>query len=637
MRLAPIFQDQAVLQRDCPIPVWGTAAPESRVTVRLAGHVAMAVSGSDGRWIARLPACPAGGPHTLHVEADDGSPAISCEDVLIGEVWVCSGQSNMEYPLSQVDSDGEQSRGANLPFLRLLTVSTPAKGSLQTAIDGRWTPATPESLLKFSAVAGWFGRSLAPLGVPIGLIANAWGGTRIQAWLSREALMSDPAGREEIARYEPLLHGSQSTELHGTYDAWFQACGPETPENLGLRDSWQSPDFDDAQWPAMDLPCRWQDRGHDHSGIFWFRRRLTLPPAWRGRDLLLNLGAIDKHDETFVNGQRVGGMAWETLNAWCTARHYRVPASLHENATELVIAVRVRSHQYHGGMTGPAAAMHLHPADEPADTLSLAGAWSFAIEQNWGIIPMPVLENHGPGGPNAPYTMFASRLHPLVPYALRGFLWYQGESNAHEAALYRRLLPLLIADWRRVWGQGEVPFLQVQLANFQAPQKEPVESGWAELRAAQAAALRDPQVGLAVAIDVGDADDVHPKDKKSVGLRLARWALSRVYGLPVTPSGPLLRTAMPADGRLILAFDHATGLRTRDGGPVRHLAIAGSDRRYRWAESRIRGDVLEVWHPEIPQPAAVRYAWADNPDGCNLVNQDDLPAAPFDTDDLARQ
>ena len=398
MQLAPIFQDHAVFQRDHPIPVWGTAAPETRITVQLADLTALAVTGSDGRWIARLPACPAGGPHALYIEADDGSPAVVCEDILVGEVWVCSGQSNMEYPLNQLDPNGDQSRGANFPHLRLLTLSTPAKGSLQTAIDGRWAPATSDSMAKFSAVAGWFGRSLAPLNVPVGLIANAWGGTRIQAWLSREALMSDPDGRQELARYEPLLHSAENTTFFGNYDDWFRACGPEDSQNAGIRDGWHRPDFDDAGWPSMNLPCHWQDHGHDHSGIFWFRRRVALPPAWHGRDLLLNLGAIDKHDDTFVNGHRIGGIAWENLNSWCTPRHYPVPAQFHDGASELVIAVRVRSHQYHGGMTGPAATMHIHPSDDPAATIALAGDWAFTVEQNWGIIPAPVLADCGPRG-----------------------------------------------------------------------------------------------------------------------------------------------------------------------------------------------------------------------------------------------
>lgn len=636
MHPAPIFQDHAVLQRDCPLPVWGEAAPGTSITVEIGGHSAAAVTGSDGRWITRLPALPAGGPHQLIIQAGNGTPSVTFNDILIGEVWVCSGQSNMEFTLDQT---GAPSGDTELPRIRLLTVSTAAKGSLQTEIDGRWTACSQEAISKFSAVAGWFGRTLhASLGVPVGLIANAWGGTRIQAWLSREALMSDPAGRDEIAAYEPLLYSTAPLpdSTFESYDAWFRAVGPENPIDLGRRDGWHTANFDHSAWPTMDLPSRWQDGGHDFSGLFWFRRTIPIPPMWRGRDLMLHLGAIDKHDETYVNGHRIGGLAWEHLNSWCTPRHYTVPSALLGGGTHLVIAVRVRSHQYHGGLTGPAASMCIHPLNSPEARLPLAGPWHFAVEQNWGSIISPAFDGRGPGGCNAPYSMFASRLHPLIPFAIRGFIWYQGESNASEHTLYRRLLPLMIADWRRAWGQGKLPFLQVQLANYQPALDHPAESDWAGLRSAQAAALRDPQVGLAVAIDVGEAGDIHPKDKKTVGLRLARWALGGVYGHSVTPSGPLLRAVTSASGRLHVAFDHASGLSTRDGGRVSNLAIAGSDRRFHWAESRIVGEQLEVWHPDIPCPAVVRYAWADNPEGCNLINADFLPAAPFDTDDLTR-
>jgi sialate O-acetylesterase len=634
-----LFHDGAVLQRDAMIPVWGWAEPGTRIQACCGGAPATAVADDRGHWLLRLPPLPAGGPHTLTLEDGHGH-RLQFQDILIGDVWVCSGQSNMEYKLQQVDPDGSQSRGIYLPQLRLLTVATPAQPGPQTAIGARWTPATPESLAAFSAVAGWFGRRLhEELGIPIGLIVNAWGGTRIQAWLSREALATDPEARLELEPYERRLHGIDPNpeKSYDSADSWFQAEGPEDPVNHGLERDWHQPLFNDQTWSTMDLPRRWQDDGHNFNGIVWFRRRIELPPAWRGRPLRLNLGSIDKHDETYVNGVLVGTMGWENQNSWCTPRSYTVAADITRDAAALTIAVRVRSHIYHGGITGPSSLMTLHPKDAPDDSISLVGPWRFAIEQNWGVINLSsqAFAGCGPGGPNAPYTLFNSRIAPLIPYAIRGWTWYQGESNEGQSALYRRLLPLLIRDWRRAWGQGDLPFLIVQLAAFHPPQEHPVESGWAEIRAAQAAALRLPHTGLATAIDVGDATDVHPKDKKTVGLRLARWALSRVYGRGGTPCGPLLRSCTPeAPGRLRLSFDHADGLHTLDGGPVRHLAIAGADGRFVWAESRIEGSDLIVSHPSIAQPAAVRYAWADNPEGSNLANGDGLPAFPFDTRDL---
>ena len=449
--------------------------------------------------------------------------------------------------------------------------------------------------------------------------------------------MLDPAGRAELAAYEPILYNPAPATFYASADEWFRAVGPEIPQNLGLRDGWSNPSFDDTTWPTLPIPSRWQDHGHDHSGIFWFRRRVTLPAGWQGQALKLHLGAIDKHDETYVNGHLVGAIGWENPSSWSTPRSYEIPPAITAGATELVIAVRARSHIYHGGMTGPADSLQLHLLDQPANPISLAGPWAYAIEQNWGVITPPLSNDRAPGGCNAPYSLFHSRLYPLIPYAIRGFIWYQGESNADDGALYRRLLPLMIADWRRVWGQGDLPFLQVQLANFLPAHEQPTDSdSWPRLRAAQASALRLPATGMAVAIDVGEAGDIHPKDKKSVGQRLARWALSRVYGRPGLPSGPLLRACEPtAEGQLRLSFDYANGLVTRDGGPVRRLEIAGADRKFRWAESRIDGEQLLAWHPEIPSPMAVRYAWSDNPEGCNLVNAAALPAAPFDTTELA--
>jgi sialate O-acetylesterase len=271
----------------------------------------------------------------------------------------------------------------------LLTVATPAKPGPQTAIGARWTPATPESLAAFSAVAGWFGRRLhEELGIPIGLIVNAWGGTRIQAWLSREALATDPEARLELEPYERRLHGidPNSEKSYDSADSWFQAEGPEDPVNHGLERDWHQPLFNDQTWSTMDLPRRWQDDGHNFNGIVWFRRRIELPPAWRGRPLRLNLGSIDKHDETYVNGVLVGTMGWENQNSWCTPRSYIVAADITRDAAALTIAVRVRSHIYHGGITGPSSLMTLHPKDAPDDSISLVGPWRFAIEQNWGVV-----------------------------------------------------------------------------------------------------------------------------------------------------------------------------------------------------------------------------------------------------------
>ena len=633
IQFAPLFHDYAVLQRDRSIPVWGSAEVGEPVTVHLGSASAEIEAGPDGSWFLRLPPQPAGGPWDLVAETPSGQ--VVAHDVLIGDVWICSGQSNMEWELHQVDPVGQQSAGVDLPRIRLLTMKTPARLGRQTDIDGRWAMCKPETLHHFSAVAGWFGRYLHEhLDVPIGLIVNAWGGTRIQAWISREALIQDRDGATEIAAYDAQIFapGSLRRRASADYAEWERQCAAAEPSDHRVRDlGWLSCDFDHSAWPTMAVPSRWQDHGIPDSGILVFRRDLVIPSSWCGRDLILRLGAVDKHDDTWVEGERVGGVGWENIAAWCTPRVYQVPARL-VTRDRLSIAVRARSHVYHGGLTGPTEEMRLHPVDDPAAVISVAGDWHFQAELLHGVVVPPVGQP-GPGNANSPAILFESRLAPLIPYGIRGAIWYQGESNAHEARLYRRQFPLLIRDWRRAWGQGDFPFLFVQLAAFMAIKDQPSSSQWAELRDAQAEALAEPATGMAVAIDIGDPIDIHPPEKREVGRRLALLALADIHQLPVASRGPRLVGATIESGHIRVRFRDVAGFTTRDGLPPRQLTIAGVDRRFTWADARIEGDTLVAWSAAIAEPVAIRYAWADNPASANLINHAGLPAAPFRSDD----
>lgn len=631
MRLAPIFSDHAVLQRNQPITVWGTAGANQDVHVTLAGNESTVISAADGTWSVQLPPLPAGGPHELVASAASGEARL--RDVLIGEVWICSGQSNMEWTLDQTPQ-GLGVAESDLPQIRLLTVKTPAKLGRQTAVEATWQLADHATLGAFSAVGVWFGRAVHErLDVPIGLICNAWGGTRVQAWMSREALMLDPAGIDEVRGYESFAYSTRSAEGELTPAAWEQHQRTRDLSIQQIAHTWHLPSHRDQEWKHMPIPSAWQNQGHPGSGIFWFRRTIEIPANWIGRDLELHLGAIDKHDDTWVEGQRVGGLSWDDgHDTWCRQRAYPI-AGATVTRTPLSIAVRARSHMYHGGMIGPERALCVHPVDDAAHSVPLAGSWSYAIEQDWGVQTPPggAME---PGNANAPFTLFDSRLAPLIPYGIGGVIWYQGESNAGEPALYRRLLPQMIADWRRVFGQGHFPFLQVQLANFMPPADQPGPSDWALLREAQlATALEDPAGGVAVAIDIGDTHDIHPTNKRDVGERLARWTLANHYRVGGVASGPIFeRMDIEAQGRVRCRFRHATGLRTRDGQAPRHVAIAGIDRVFVWAETALDGETLVAWHPKVPRPYAVRYGWADNPDTGNLVGAEALPASPFRSD-----
>jgi sialate O-acetylesterase len=630
MQFAPVFQDHAVLQRDQSIPVWGKGVVGEVVTVTLAESSAVGTADSDGNWLVRLPPQTAGGPLVLTAQSRSGCASV--RDILVGEVWVCSGQSNMEWQLGQC---GAYNHSEDLPQVRLLTVGTPARLGRQTALDRTWEVGTPAALAAFSAVGGWFGRRLhKELGVPVGLISNAWGGSRVQAWISREGLMRHAAGREEVRQYESCVFTPDYQGQIMPFALWEERVATKMDTgNAGLANGWEKADCNDAEWASMPIPSRWQEHGHAGSGVFWFRLTLTIPVDWIGRDLKLHLGAIDKHDDTYVNGERVGGLSWEAgPSTWNTPRVYRVPSQL-VHGHRLTIAVRARSHIYHGGMIGPAEQMRLCPQGDESAAVSLAGTWRYAVEQDWGAPNTPA-DGWCEGNPNSPYTLFNSRLHPLIPYGIRGVIWYQGESNAEESGVYRRLLPIMIADWRRAWGEGDFPFIQVQLANFMNAKEAPAPSDWALLREAQLVTTRAvPNCGMAVAIDVGDATDIHPQNKQPVGERLASWALCETYGKHVVPSGPVFESlTVEVGGRCRCRFRHATGLQTLSGGAVCRVEIAGSNRAFRWAQAVIEGDTLLVWHPEIPHPFAVRYAWSDNPAGCNLVNGANLPATPFRTD-----
>ncbi len=638
LQVAALFADHMVLQREQPIPVWGWAQPGTQVQVSLANQQASARAGADGRWLVTLPALAAGGPWQMLITSADAT--IRCQDVMLGEVWLCSGQSNMDLPLAEAAQAAVELAAADYPDLRFFTVGHAAAQQPARDVRGGWNRCQPGTAIHFSAVGYFFGRELhRKLQVPVGLINSSWGGTYAEAWTSRAALSADPFYKPLLEKYEQGLALPPTREaqtLRAQYAQWADRCQIADSSNEGEGWGWAKPATESADWPPMDLPRSWQSAGHKYSGIFWFRKEIAIPEAWAGQDLQLKLGALDKSDITYFNGVRVGNLSIDQRpDAWCTPREYVVPGALVKGGSNL-IAVRVFSNVSEGGFIGQAAQMTLAPLANPsAKALSLAGAWRYRVERNFGLIepseppPLPP----GEGNPNSPAMLFSNMIQPLIPYAIRGVIWYQGENNAAQARQYRRLFPLLINAWRREWAQGDFPFLFVQLANFMARQAAPGESQWAELREAQALALALPNTGMAVAIDIGVADDIHPRNKQDVGLRLALPALAKVYGFKdLVFSGPIYKAARILGQAVHLEFNHiGAGLQAR-GGALRGFAIAGADRQFVWAEARIVGEEVVVSSAQVPEPQAVRYAWADNPEA-NLYNKAGLPAAPFRTDD----
>ncbi len=639
MKLAAVFSDYMVLQRGISVPVWGSAKPGEEITVTFAGQAKAGRAGDDGRWEVRLePLEVSVDPETLTIESGGGE-RIEMADVLVGDVWLASGQSNMWWRVLESNDAEAETAAADHPLIRLFNVPQAIDHPPHADVDAAWAVCSPETVPEFSAVAYFFGRELQKSeGIPIGLINTSWGGTRVEAWISRDALMTDELCAQDVAGYERMLGSLDESARQKDFDTfkenpteWYRTHVAPDPGNEGYGRGWADPALDDGEWPEMEIPGYWQADGIESNGVVWFRRTVKVPAAWEGKDVVLHLGTCDKHDVTYFNNKEVGVTSWETENPWSVKREYRIPGEL-VRAGANTLAVRVYSYRNLGGLGGPAGEMRLVPEEGGEDAVELPGVWRYQIEHNFGTV------NDRGGDPeplpnqNSPYCLYDNMIVPLVPFALRGVIWYQGESNAENAYRYRTRFPMLIENWRDAWGQGEFPFLFVQLANYTQHQKEPQDSPWAELREAQTMTLSVPHTAMAVTIDIGDAMDIHPTNKQDVGKRLALAALGTVYGRDVVPSGPMYRSHTIEGASVRIEFDHVGGGLEALGGALTGFTIAGSDRRFVWADAEIDGDTVLVSSSEVGEPAAVRCAWAANPD-CNLYNRAGLPASPFRTDD----
>jgi sialate O-acetylesterase len=627
IKLPAIFSDNMVLQRNAKIPIWGMAKPGQQITVKIHQQSKMATTDRDGRWRVDLAAMPAGGPYELTVS---GSETITFKNVMIGEVWLCSGQSNMEMPMvsnwATVNNFQAEVAAADYPELRLFIAKRAKSTKPRADVESEgWKMCDSTSVKNFSATAYFFGRHLQQkLGVPVGLIQSAWGGTVVEAWTSSATLKTVP----DMSGFIKLLETSPSDSIfdESAFSAKMAAWNHQLDEMDAAASkngtSWNHPDFDDSAWPKMLLPQPWERASLPaFDGIMKFRKVIRLPESFSKQNLQLNLGPIDDADVTYFNGVQVGAMSIYNQH-----RHYRVPADLLKSG-ENVIAVRVLDTGGNGGLYGKPEALNL--LKDSTQAFSLAGEWRYQLGvdlQNLPPLPVP------PNTPNRPTVLYNAMIAPLVPYAVRGAIWYQGESNAGRAYQYRTLFPLLIKDWRARWAQGDFPFLFVQLANYQPVAKEPADDDWAELREAQAMALSLPKTGMAVTIDIGDANDIHPGNKQDVGYRLALNARRLVYSENIAYSGPIYKSMKIEGNRIRLFFDHAQeGLTSKGGDKLQGFAIAGEDRKFVWAEAMIDGKTVVVSSPQVAKPAAVRYAWAINP-VCNLYNRAGLPASPFRTD-----
>jgi len=617
VKLPRLLSDGLILQRDMPANLWGWADDGETVRVFLDGTLAGTAEAFNGRWQMQLPAHPAGGPHQLKFQGDN---TLAVKDVWFGDIWIASGQSNMELPMERVqDRYAAEIAAADLPLLRQFKV--PKDYDFERPhedVDGAgWVPSTPATVGEFSAVAWFFARSLQDrYGVPIGIINSSYGGSPAEGWLSEQELEAWPEYLDIAKSYreEGYLAGLRAAD-QADADAWYGNLD-QLDRGLNADPPWSASDIDDADWPLMNVPGNWADTnlGPVH-GAVWFRQTINLPASVEDQPALLNLGRIVDADTTWINGVKVGATTYQY-----PPRRYEIPAGVLREGSNTIV-VRVVNVDGEGGFV----------TDKPywlksgSQTFDLEGPWRFQLgAASEAIPPMRFQEWRQPLG------YYNAMLAPLQNMTIKGVIWYQGESNVGRAAEYEQLFPAMIRAWRRQWGQGDFPFLFVQLANFLQANDAPVDSEWAELRDAQKAALSEPATAMAVTIDVGEWNDIHPLNKQAVGERLALAARRVAYGeADLVYSGPMLDSVEAGDGSLILRFRHTGGGLEARGGPLHEFAVAGADGRYAWADAGIRGDTVVVRNDAVPDPVWVRYAWADNPARANLYNREGLPASPF--------
>ena len=622
VNVANIFGDNMVLQRGQNINIFGTAEPGEMVTVVVQGKTALAKADQDGRWIAELEPLTVGDPFEVLISGKDNQ--ITLKNVLAGEVWICSGQSNMEWSVAASGNPAEEIAAANWPLIRHVDIqNTTSPIPRPEANNSGWQVCSPSTAGNFSAVAYYFGRHLhQELDVPIGLINTTWGGTVVETWISAETLSNNDDLRARVNEIQKNASQLESAiKQYETEITKWNSDFAKAMENADKDIGWRN-ETDDSGWENQQVPGRWSGDLQAFDGVIWYRKTIEIPESWAGKPATLSLGKIDDVDQTYVNGKLVG-----STDNWSALRNYKIPTD-EMVAGPLTIAVKVTDLHGEGGFHSPANAMKLQVAE---DSLPLAGDWKYKIGSDFADLP-PRPSNPSISGPNHPTLLFNAMVNPIIPVSFKGAIWYQGESNASRAYQYRELFPLLIQDWRTQW-DSEFPFYWVQLANFTRAAAEPGPSEWAELREAQSMTLKLPNTGQAVIIDIGDARNIHPKNKQDVGKRLALHALAKDYGQDVVFSGPTYRRSTREGNRIRISFDHAKLGLVAKGGELKRFQIAGNDEKFVWADAKIDYDEVVVSHPDIPNPIAVRYAWSNNPEGCNLYNQSGLPASPFRSDD----
>lgn len=620
VRLPRLISDGMVLQRNTDVKIWGWAPFGEKIEVQFLGIEYQAEADTSGLWEVNLGRLEPGGPHQMVIRA---SNLLTINNIAIGDVWVASGQSNMELPLRRVSwvYPGEIASG-NYPFIRQFQVGQTYnfKNPQSDVSGGAWVAANPETVMNFSAVAYFFARELYhKYRVPVGIINATLGGSPAEAWMSQEALKYFPDHYNELQRFkdDQLIKKIEESDRE-RIGAWYRKLNQHDKAYQGNQ-PWYLPGTDTRGWHEMVVPGIWKGTSLEgFNGVVWFKRNFNMTPEMVNQSAMVILGCIVDADSVFINGTFVGATGYQY-----PPRRYNIPADLVKPG-ENTIVIRVISHIGHGGFVPDKT----YAIVTNTDTLDISGLWQYRTGARMEPLAGQTFVRWKPGG------LYNAMISPLLNFRIKGVIWYQGESNAGRAIEYRELFPAMINNWRQNWQQGDFPFLFVQLANFMEAKPQPSESDWAMLREAQLKTTSLPLTAMAVAIDIGEWNDIHPLNKKEVGRRLSLAARRLAYDENrLVFSGPVFDSMKIRGGKAILSFKHTgSGLTTSDGLPPAEFAIAGADGQFVWAIAKIKNNKVIVSSKAVTKPVAVRYAWADNPSRANLINAEGLPASPFRTD-----
>ncbi|HEY7887155.1 MAG TPA: hypothetical protein VIC29_02890 [Steroidobacteraceae bacterium] len=613
--VSAVFGDNMVLQRGKPDTIWGWSTPGQSIHLQIAGEGVSGLAGPEGHWQLNFAPPATGGPYTMKIT--DGRRTVELRNVMVGDVWICGGQSNMELPLRFTDNAAEVAKRAHYPDIRYFTVADHTAYRPTQTLEGAWKVVSPRTAADLSAVAFYFGREIErQTHVPQGLVVDSVGGSAGETWASAEAL--GPLHDYDIPLAKLAEFASAGQPAYGNYVMpWYDQY------DIGLKQKWDSPGYRASGWKTVHLPGGFAELGVPVTpAVAWFRKEITLPqPPPKGLTLI-SLGEVQRMDSVYVNGILVGASAWVEH-----PRIYEIPADALRAGRNL-IAIRIFKTEPDGGFLGKPSDLRLTLADHTV--IPLAGAWQGRISVD--VRPPHPMPLHFANWPVMPTVLYNGMLVPIAPLTIAGAIWYQGAQNSPRGYEYRKLLPAVIASWRRLFRQGDFPFYIVQLPAFGARSAAPTDDGWADIRESQAiVAATVPHSCLAVTIDVGDANSLHPGNKQPVGERLARCALARHYGKPVVDSGPTVASVARLAHSIRVRFKDASGGLVAKGGRLDGFILAGRDRKWHRAEARVQGLAVIVSAPEVPHPTQVRYDWQSNP-AATLFNGAGLPAGPFRTD-----